>query len=123
MNICITSSGIDLDSEIDPRFGRCANFIFLDTETMEFEAVKNENMDSTGGAGIKSAEFVGRKNVELVITGNVGPNAFNALKAGDIQVITGTKGKIRDIVAKYKAGELTPVNKATVDSHFGMGGA
>ena len=36
MKIAISSTGKDLDCQIDPRFGRCQYFIIVDPETMEF---------------------------------------------------------------------------------------
>jgi predicted Fe-Mo cluster-binding NifX family protein len=50
MKICVTSQGDNLEAQTDPRFGRCQFFIFLDTETLEFEAIKNPNVDAMGGA-------------------------------------------------------------------------
>ena len=51
MKIAISSTGKNLDSQIDPRFGRCQCFIFIDPETMEFEAFDNEGVMASGGRG------------------------------------------------------------------------
>ena len=40
MKIAISSTGKELDSNLDPRFGRAAYFISVDAETMDFEAVR-----------------------------------------------------------------------------------
>ena len=63
MKICITAMGDNLDSEIDARFGRCNFFIVIDTDTMEYEAVKNINANSGGGAGIQSGQLVNEKGI------------------------------------------------------------
>jgi predicted Fe-Mo cluster-binding NifX family protein len=122
MKICITSLGKDLESDIDPRFGRCAFFIIVDPDTMEFESLENANARSGGGAGIQSGQLVNEKGVKAVITGNVGPNAFQTLKAAGIDIITGASGKVSDAVYGYKNGKFKPVNSASVESHFGMKG-
>ena len=80
MKICITSEGNTLGSKVDCRFGRCQYFIIVDTETFEFEVIKNPNLESMGGAGIQSAQLVASKRVKAVLTGNVGPNAFQTLQ-------------------------------------------
>ncbi|MCK5706825.1 MAG: NifB/NifX family molybdenum-iron cluster-binding protein [Candidatus Aureabacteria bacterium] len=120
MKICITSKGKGLNAMIDPRFGRCQNFIVVDVESMEFEDHENPYIDSTGGSGIQSAQFVAEKEIKTVLTGNVGPNAFQTLQAAGVEVITGMSGSIADAVDKYKKGELKPIDKPSVDSHFGM---
>ena len=81
MKICVTAQGGTLDSAVDPRFGRCRYFIFVDTGDLEFEAVGNPNLESTGGAGIQSAQLAVSRKAEAVITGNIGPNAFQVLQA------------------------------------------
>ena len=120
MKICITSLGKDLSSQVDPRFGRCAYFIIIDSETMELEAIDNAASASGGGAGVQSGQLVSEKGVEAVLTGNVGPNAFQALQAADIEILTGVNGIISDVIEKYKKGEFKPIDSATVESHFGM---
>jgi len=104
--ICITSQGDNLDSEVDMRFGRCQYFIIVDPETMEFEAIKNPNLNATGGAGIQSAQLIASKGVKAVLTGDVGPNASRVFEAGGIRVISGSSGLVREVIEKYKKGVL-----------------
>ena len=94
MKICITGQGNNLKSNIDSRFGRCRYFIIVDTENLKFEAIQNPNIDTTGGAGIQSGQLVASKGAKVVLTGNVGPNAFQTLKAAGIDVITGVSGVV-----------------------------
>jgi len=120
MKICITSEGDNLDSKVDPRFGRCQYFIVIDTDTMEFEAVKNPNIDSMGGAGVQSGQFIADKKAKTVLTGNVGPNAFQTLQAANVEVITGISGTVREAAELYKKGGLKSTGGPSVNSKFGM---
>jgi predicted Fe-Mo cluster-binding NifX family protein len=121
MKICVTSQGNSLDSQVDPRFGRCQYFVFIEPETLKFEAVANPYIQAGGGAGIQSAQFVANKQTETVLTGNVGPNAFSTLQAGGVKIIVGVTGIVRDAVEKYKKGELnSQAIGPSVGSHFGM---
>jgi len=86
MKIAITSTGETLDSRVDPRFGRAAWFIIVDSDSMEFEAVANDNVSAVGGAGISSAKVVIDKGAQAVLTGNCGPNAHRSLAAGGVKV-------------------------------------
>lgn len=122
MKICITAQGNTLDSHVDPRFGRCMYFIFADPDTKEFEAVQNPNIDGMGGVGIQSGQFITQKEVKAVLTGNVGPNAFETLKAAGIDVITGVSGIVKEVIDKYKNEELKPIQAPTVGSKFGVPG-
>jgi len=121
--ICVTSQGNTLDSNVDPRFGRCQYFIIVDTDSMEFEAIENSSVSAAGGAGIQSGQLVSAKGVKVVLTGNVGPNAFQTLQAGGLDIIIGVSGSIKEAVEKYKKGELKPTKSPSVDRKFGMGGA
>jgi len=122
MKIAFSSTGTDLDSEIDPRFGRCAYFLIVNPDDMTFEAIENESMSLGGGAGIQSGQFIASKGANVVITGNVGPNASRTLNAAGVDVIVGVSGPIREAIERYKRGELSPTNQANVPDHFGMGG-
>ncbi len=120
MKICITSEGGSLDSKVDPRFGRCQHFIIVDPDTLEFEAVVNPNIESMGGAGIQSAQLVASKKIKAVVTGNVGPNAFQTLQAAGIEIFTGASGTVKEAIEKYKKGEFKAVSGPSVGSHSGM---
>jgi len=89
---------------------------------MQFEAIHNMAAGATGGAGIQAAQTIANKGVKLLITGNVGPNAFGALSAAGIEIVTGTAGTVREAVENSKQGEFKKTREPTVDSHFGMGG-
>jgi len=121
MRIAVTAQGADLDSAMDPRFGRCRNFVIVDSDSDEFEAFSNESVMASGGAGTQSAQFLANNGVDAVVTGNVGPNAARALEAAGIKVYAAASGTVRDALEAYKAGKLSPVSGATVGSHHGMG--
>lgn len=122
MKICVSATGNNLDAQLDPRFGRCAYLVVVDSETMQYEAISNMAAGSMGGAGIQAAQMVADKGVKVVITGNVGPNAFGALSAAGIEIITGASGTIKEVIEKYKNGQLERTGSPTVGDHFGMGG-
>ena len=121
MKICITSVSGNLDAQVDPRFGRCPYFTIVDSETMEFNAISNDSTNAAHGAGIQAAQTVANMGVKVVITGNVGPNAFNVLSATGIKIVTGASGSVREAVEKYKSGQLKETGNPTVGGHFGMG--
>ena len=122
MKIGITSTGKDLNAEVDPRFGRCQYFIVVETDTMKFEVVTNEGVMASGGAGVQAAQNIAKTGAEAMLTGNMGPNAFQTLSAAGIKIFTGVTGKICDVVEKYNKGELEETNAPSVGSHHGMGG-
>lgn len=121
MKLAVSATGKDLESQLDPRFGRCVNFVIVETEDMGFESFENEGMTLGGGAGISAAQAVASKGVKAVLTGNCGPNAFQALSAAGIEVHVGQSGTVREVVENYKAGRLAPTTEANVADHFGMG--
>lgn len=121
MRIAISAIGPSLDAEVDPRFGRCRYFIIADPETMKFEVMDNSSAMAAGGAGISAAQIVANKNVQAVLTGNCGPNAYQVLSSAGIQVITGVSGSVEDIIRGYQSGKFQASAQANVPDHFGMG--
>ena len=117
MKIAISAAGPTLESEVDPRFGRCQYFIIANPETMEFETIENFNVMAAGGAGISTAQMIAGKGVETVLTGNCGPNAYQVLSTAGIKIFTGNSGTIRDAIQSYKSGQLQATSYPTVRGH------
>jgi predicted Fe-Mo cluster-binding NifX family protein len=122
MKVCLSSTGDNLDAQIDTRFGRCRYFLFVDTDSMEVEAVDNANIASAGGAGIRSAQVIVDKEATVLLTGNVGPNAFDVLNAAGVKIYSGMSGSAKEAIEKLKSGELKETSGPDVGSKFGFGG-
>ena len=119
MRIAVTSTDEGLDAKVDPRFGRAAFFVIVDTDTMDFVAIENENA-AGGAAGIGSAKCVIDQGVEAVLTGNCGPNAQRTLDAAGVELYTNVTGTVAEAVERFKSGKLTIADGPNVQSHFGM---
>lgn len=119
MKIAVSSSGKDLTSQVDPRFGRTAFFVIVDDESMDCQAVENrQHLYLPQGAGIQAAQTVAAQKVDTVITGNCGPKAFRVLQAAGIQIVTGARGSIADVIRRYNRGEYQPADAANVEGHW-----
>jgi predicted Fe-Mo cluster-binding NifX family protein len=119
MKIAVTSTGKDLNADIDPRFGRAAYFIVVDPETMAYEVVDNaQNLDSTQGAGIQAGKTIVQNHADALITGFCGPKAFHVLNHAGVKIITNVKGRIVDAITQYKNGELELCQEPNVEGHW-----
>lgn len=120
MKVAVSCTGKDLDSPVDPRFGRAACFLLVDTETLAFEVVSNtQNLQAAQGAGVQAASSIARKKPAAVLTGHCGPKAFQVLQAAGIAIYAGVSGTVRDAVARFKKGELTPSTAPNAEGHWG----
>lgn len=120
MNVAISAQSSDIESLVDPRFGRARWFIVADSETGKWQAHDNAvNVDATGGAGVQAASTVAALGVQALITGNVGPNAHKALAAGNIVIYqVGNGVTVRGALDALAHGELTAVGGPTVSGHW-----
>ena len=121
MKVVVSAQGESLDAPASPVFGRCPTYLFVDTETLEFEAVPNPAMNQAGGAGIQAAQFVVSQGAQAVLTGNLGPNAFGVLQAAGVPGYLVGEGTVRQAVEALQAGQLQPMAGANVADHAGMG--
>jgi predicted Fe-Mo cluster-binding NifX family protein len=119
MKICISSTGNSMESAMDPRFGRCEFFAIVDTETNETKLIDNAAAKSGGGAGIAAGQLIVDNDVEVLITGNVGPNANDVLKAAKIKIVRGKKVSLNENLEMFKNNEFEVI-ETTVPSHSGM---
>ncbi|MCA1808204.1 MAG: NifB/NifX family molybdenum-iron cluster-binding protein [Kiritimatiellia bacterium] len=119
MKIAITSSGKNMTDMLDTRFGRAKYFIVVDTETGKGEAHDNQqNLNAAQGAGIQAAQAVANLGVAAVISGNLGPKAFQTLQAADIKMYLCDQVPVAEAVQRFQAGELKDLQSANVAGHW-----
>ncbi len=119
MKIAVTAKGETLDSQLDPRFGRAQNILLVDTETLEFEVIdNNENKSAFKGAGIQAAAMICDADVQALITGFCGPNAFKTLAAAGVKVVPDQAGRVIDAVQQFKQGNAVYAKSPNTDAHW-----
>jgi len=108
MKIAISATGKDLDSTIDPRFGRAGYFIIADTESGNIVNVIDNlaAQDAAQGAGINAATLVAGSGAQAVLTGQIGPKAFEVLQASGIKMISNVSGTVGEAIEQYKTGTI-----------------
>ncbi len=96
MRIAVSAEGSTPDSQVDPRFGRCAWFVVYDTESGAFESIDNsQSVSAASGAGVQAASRVTQAGVHRVLTGACGPKATRGLEESGIEIVTGATGTVR----------------------------
>jgi len=119
MKVAVTAQGKDLGSQIDLRFGRAEFLIIADTDTGGFEIHDNTvNLNVAQGAGIQTGQNIANLDVDAVITGNVGPNAFKTLSAAKVKVFLAEEQTVQQAIDSFKAGKLKEVDQANVEGHW-----
>jgi predicted Fe-Mo cluster-binding NifX family protein len=113
MLIAISSNDGKSNSQFSSRFGRCASFVIVNTDTNEWETKSNPAASARGGAGTQVVQFLANNQIQAVVSGRYGPNAFSALKAAGIQAFVADKGTPEELLKKFLAKELEQVHAAT----------
>jgi len=120
MKICISACGRDLDSEVDPHFGRCNYFVIIDPETGSVESIKNPGSEAPGGAGVRAAEAVAGAGIDILLTGSVGLNSFSILSEAGVETHYGVRGKVAFALREYQSGKLAILERPNSSTHNGM---
>ncbi len=120
MRIVIPANGADLDAPTGAVFGRCPTFVFVDPDTLAYEALPNAAVDASGGAGVQAAQIVLQHDVQAVIAPSLGPNAFRVIRAAGIPAYRLEGETVREVVSAYKAGRLALLDTAG-PNHVGRG--
>jgi len=119
MKIAISSQGRDLSSQIDPRFGRAAYILIIDTDTDKVTVFDNtKNLNAFKGAGIQAAAMLDKTGTSVLMTGYCGPNAYKTLQAAGIKVVSEVSGMVKDALAEFLQGNLAFADSANVDAHW-----
>ncbi len=112
MKIAVSTTSGGLDDKVSEVFGRAVSFTIVDVENGDIksvEVVRNDYAVRGGGAGIAVSQFLANKGVEVVLTGNVGPNALSVLNSAGIKVYRAGGLKVSEAIEKFLKGELEPI--------------
>lgn len=117
--VAVSCEGPDLDERIDSRFGRAAGFMIVDSETFKFEYLDNGGSQAMArGAGIQAAENVARSGAKVVLTGYVGPKAFQTLQAAGVRIVQNLEDMtVREAVERYKTGQIEIAQEPNSPGH------
>lgn len=119
MKVAVTAKGVQLSDEVDPRFGRAPYILIVDTETMKFDAIdNNDNVNAFKGAGIQAATMISEKGAEVLLTGYCGPNAFKTVDAAGIKVVSDVTGTVEEAVLAFLAGPVEYSTGANAEGHW-----
>ncbi len=119
MKIAVTAKGNDLDAEVDPRFGRAAYILIVNTDTLDYEAVDNQaNINALKGAGIQAATMISGKGAEVLLTGYCGPNAVKTLNAAKVKIAAEVSGIVKEAVEAFKQGKYEYTDSPNVEGHW-----
>ena len=122
MKIAISSTGNNLESEVDSRFGRCNYFLIVeikDNKIKDFKAIENTAKEQMGGAGIMAGEIVAKQKVDAIITVNLGPRAFSVFEQFKINIYQG-EGKINKVIQDFLDKKLKELTNANGPQHVGL---
>ncbi len=106
--IAISAEGPALTDRVDTRFGRAAGFVVVEMDTMATRYIDNgQSQTMAHGAGIQTAERIADAGAGVLLTGIVGPKAFQALEAAGIKIGQNLEGiTVGEAVERYKSGQV-----------------
>lgn len=112
MKVAFSATGKNKDSILDQRFGRCDYFQIYDTETKELKVIDNEGQSASGGAGIAASNQIVNEKVDAVVTGSLGPNAFDIINESEIRMYKCDSISIEAAIEKYNLNQLEEIKSA-----------
>jgi len=121
MKVAISSAGTSIDSDVYPRFARCPYFVIYDTDSCISSYIINKEKDEKEGGGIKVAKMISDLKIDSVITGSIGPNAYNFLYAALIEIYSGVTGTAEKNIQRLQKGELDPAVEPDAAPYSGAG--
>ncbi len=119
MKIAVSARTSDIDGPVDPRFGRAAFLLIVDSVDFSYEAVDNvKNLKAFQGAGIQAATLIQEKGAEVLLTGHCGPKAFQVVDAAGIKVVNGVEGTVRKAIETFNDGKFSYASEPDVEGHW-----
>ena len=122
MKFAISSSTGNPDAEFSARFGRCAYFLIVDEDADNWEKISNPAVNAQGGAGTQVVQYLADQEVNAVISGRYGPNAYDALAAAGMNAYLADSGTPRKLVGLAQSGSLQLATGPTGEGMHHRGG-
>ncbi|WP_407282590.1 NifB/NifX family molybdenum-iron cluster-binding protein [Methanolobus sp. WCC1] len=115
MKVCVTARSERLDAPADPDFGRCRYFVIVDTDSMEINSLRNKTFSFLGDDTL-AAQLLLNRDIDKLITGNIGSKAFSMLSSKGIDVLALNEGSVEDVIKDFGDNILKKLE--SLDSPF-----
>jgi len=121
--IAVAADGPGLSSQVAARFGTASYFLVLDPQGPTLlRSIPNPVLQEPDyrGFGIRVVQLLGQEHIEAVITGGIGPQAFDALALSDIKIFSAQRSGagVAEVIQLYNQNELVELLNPTL---FGTG--
>ncbi|MGC8585426.1 MAG: NifB/NifX family molybdenum-iron cluster-binding protein [Thermoplasmata archaeon] len=125
MRICIATSGSGgINDFVSTVFGRCPTFTIVDIEGNEIKnirVIQNPGYVSGSGAGVLAAQEIVNEGCNVLISGSVGPNSYQVLMAGHIDMRASPPTSVKDAINLFLEGKLPVAVPVHGGGRRGMG--
>jgi len=116
MRVAITARGPGLEFGIDESYGRAYWIMIIDTETGDIDALDNSEIRNVlQGAGEKVSHWLADLDIDVVVTGKVGPKALRQLLDYKIDIYHGACGSVAEALSDWKNGRLESAGVANCE--------
>jgi predicted Fe-Mo cluster-binding NifX family protein len=112
--IAVSTNSADQHGPVSDRFARCNFFAIYHHKGNQYTFIENTAKNESGGAGAKAAKLLGDNNVNVVLVPEIGPKAFEALQAFEIEIYRYNKNDtVLDAIDELYAGKLPQLTTST----------
>lgn len=108
MKVAVSATGNTPGALVDRQFGRCKWFLVFEEKKEKIKAIENSYAAVQTGAGIGCAQDLIQEGVKVVISGQIGPKAYEVFNQAGVEVyLTPSDVSVQDAYKKFFAKELT----------------
>ena len=101
MIVAVCSEGESLDSYVADDFGHAPFFLIVDTDTLDYNVIVNEYMDSMEGAGVAVAKVLADFGLDAVLCGGIGFHGIQILNDAGIIISPDEDGTIEQCIIDF----------------------
>ena len=109
MLIAISVNKPELLAELSEMFGRSKYFVIHNSTDNTTELLLNPYATELGGAGIQSARFLFEKNIEALLTVNIGLHPLSFLNSLNIKVYRCVNGSAEEVIKLFNEKKLEEI--------------